>query len=212
MLCDTIIRHGVWCVLRDMYWEWRGCFRPEELLHCKNWCHAPYIWNSIQSYMLHCVLRRSHTLAGLLFAYRGRYFVVACKSRDQEQIGEFSFNLSIGVLRFDSRRGLGIFLFTTTSRTALGLTHSPIQWVSGALFLGVKRPGPEANDSPPSSAEINECVELYLHSAIRLHGVVLSLKKARGHLEFVCLCVCVCGGGFYAVRSQRCISVSWNYS
>jgi hypothetical protein len=31
-------------------------------------------------------------------------------------------------------------------------------------FLGVKRPGREADHSPPSSAEVKECVELYLHS------------------------------------------------
>jgi hypothetical protein len=29
--------------------------------------------------------------------------------------------------------------------------------------LGVKRPGSEADHSPPSSAEVKECVELYLH-------------------------------------------------
>jgi hypothetical protein len=34
---------------------------------------------------------------------------------------------TIGVLRFDSRRGLGIFLFTTASRTALEPTQPPIQ-------------------------------------------------------------------------------------
>jgi hypothetical protein len=44
-----------------------------------------------------------------------------------------------------------------------GATHSPIQWVPGALSLGVKRPGREAHHSPLSSAEIKECVELYLH-------------------------------------------------
>jgi hypothetical protein len=32
----------------------------------------------------------------------------------------------------------------------------------------------EADHSPPSSAEVKEWVELYLHSPIRLHGVVLS--------------------------------------
>jgi hypothetical protein len=58
------------------------------------------------------------------------------------------------VLGFDSRRGLGIFLFTTASRTALGTTKPPIQWVPGALSLGVKRPGREADHSPPSSAEV----------------------------------------------------------
>jgi len=43
-----------------------------------------------------------------------------------------------------SRRGLGIFLFTTASRTVLGPTQPPIQWVPGAVSLGVKRPGREA--------------------------------------------------------------------
>jgi hypothetical protein len=36
---------------------------------------------------------------------------------------------------------MGIFPFTTASRTALGPTQPPIQWVPGALSLGVKRPG-----------------------------------------------------------------------
>jgi hypothetical protein len=42
------------------------------------------------------------------------------------------------------------------------------------LSLGVKRPGRESDHSSPSSAEVKECVELYLHSPVRLHGVVLS--------------------------------------
>jgi hypothetical protein len=62
----------------------------------------------------------------------------------------------IGVLEFDSWWGLGIFLFTTVSRTALGPTQPPIQWVPGALSLGVKRPGREADHSPPSSAKVKE--------------------------------------------------------
>jgi hypothetical protein len=59
--------------------------------------------------------------------------------------------------------GLGIFLFTTASRTSLGATQPLIQWVPGVLTLEVKRPGHEADHSPPSSAEVKECVELYLH-------------------------------------------------
>jgi hypothetical protein len=70
---------------------------------------------------------------------------------------------TIGVLGFDSREGLRIFLFTTASRKALGPTQPPIQWIPGALSLGVKRPGREADHSPPSSAEVKECVELYFH-------------------------------------------------
>jgi hypothetical protein len=64
-------------------------------------------------------------------------------------------------------------------QTALGPTQSPIQWVPGALSLGVKRQGRKAGHSPPSSAEIKEWVELYLHSPTRLHGVVL-IKKSTG--------------------------------
>jgi hypothetical protein len=60
----------------------------------------------------------------------------------------------IGVLGFDSRRGLGIFLFTTVSRTALVLTQPPIRWAPGALSLGVKGLGREADHSPPSSTAV----------------------------------------------------------
>jgi hypothetical protein len=35
------------------------------------------------------------------------------------------------------------------------------------------RSGREADHSPPSSAEVKERVELYLHSPLRLHSVVL---------------------------------------
>jgi hypothetical protein len=53
--------------------------------------------------------------------------------------------------RFDCRRGLGIFLFDTVSRTALGPTHPPIQWVPDALSPGLKRPELEADHSHPPS-------------------------------------------------------------
>jgi hypothetical protein len=49
----------------------------------------------------------------------------------------------IRVLGFDSQQGMGIFLFTTTSRM-------------GALSLGVKWPVCEADHSPPSTAEFKE--------------------------------------------------------
>jgi hypothetical protein len=71
---------------------------------------------------------------------------------------------TIKFLGFDSLRGLGIFLFTTASRMALGHTQPPIQWVPGVLSLGVKLQGREAHHSPPISAEVKERVELYLHS------------------------------------------------
>jgi hypothetical protein len=37
---------------------------------------------------------------------------------------------------FEYRYGLGIFLFTNMSRTALGPTHPPIQWVRGLFTWG----------------------------------------------------------------------------
>jgi hypothetical protein len=70
--------------------------------------------------------------------------------------------------------GVGIFLFDTMSRPALGPTEPPIQWVLGTLSLGVKGPGREADYSPPSSAEVKECVELYLHSPNTFSWRVLS--------------------------------------
>jgi hypothetical protein len=42
--------------------------------------------------------------------------------------------------------------------------HPPIQWVPGAFSLEIKRQGRESDHSPPSSAEVKECVELYLYS------------------------------------------------
>jgi hypothetical protein len=49
-------------------------------------------------------------------------------------------------------------------------------------FPGVKRPEREPDHSPPSSAEIEECVELYLYSPIRVHGEVLSLAQGQLYL------------------------------
>jgi hypothetical protein len=88
---------------------------------------------------------------------------------------EFCDNSAIfGVLGFDSWRGLGIFLFTTASRTALGPTQPPIQWVPGVLSLGVKRSGHEADHSPPSNAEVKNAWSYTSTPPIRLNGVVRS--------------------------------------
>jgi len=53
-------------------------------------------------------------------------------------------------------------------------TQPHIQWVPGALSLGVKRPGREAGRSPPSSAEVKNAWRYTSISLIHLHGVVLS--------------------------------------
>jgi hypothetical protein len=49
----------------------------------------------------------------------------------------------------------GIFLFTTTSRLALGPTQPPFQWELGSSSCGgVKQQGREAEHSPPSGAKV----------------------------------------------------------
>jgi hypothetical protein len=48
---------------------------------------------------------------------------------------------------FESRQEPRSFHFTDSSRTALGPTQPPIQRVTGAISLGVKRPGCEADHS-----------------------------------------------------------------
>jgi hypothetical protein len=99
---------------------------------------------------------------------------------------------------------------STASRTALGSTQPPIQWVPGALSLGVKRPGREADYSPPSTAEVKEWVELYLHSPIRLHGVVLSYSTGTT-LPLLYHCFHITSGKnnhllFSAIRSAICVT------
>jgi len=47
-----------------------------------------------------------------------------------------------------------IFLSDITSKLALEPTQVPIQWVPGALSLGVKQPGREGDHSPPTNVEV----------------------------------------------------------
>jgi hypothetical protein len=97
-----------------------------------------------------------------------------CKrSITAQSVEHWAMGWTIRVLGFDSWWGLGIFLFITISRMALGPTQPPIQWVSGALSLGVKRPGREADHSPPSSAEVKNVWSYTSTPPIRLHGMVL---------------------------------------
>jgi hypothetical protein len=71
---------------------------------------------------------------------------------------------TIGVLGFDSQQGLGIFLFTTASRTVLP-PPPPASHPVGTrgFFPGGKVARHETDHSSPSSAKVEECVELYLH-------------------------------------------------
>jgi hypothetical protein len=78
------------------------------------------------------------------------------KGHDSSVGRALGYGLNDRNFRVRSRRGLGIFLFTTASRTALGPTKPPIPRLPGALSLGIKRTGREADHSPPSRAEVKE--------------------------------------------------------
>jgi hypothetical protein len=56
--------------------------------------------------------------------------------------------------------------FSLHHRIKNGSEAHPASYPVGnkSSFPGVKRPGREADHSPPSSAEAKECVKLYLHS------------------------------------------------
>jgi hypothetical protein len=62
-----------------------------------------------------------------------------------------------------------IFLFSIVSRPALGHTEPPIQWVPEE-----KRPGREADHSPPSSAEVKSGGAITPLPHICFHGVMLN--------------------------------------
>jgi hypothetical protein len=63
--------------------------------------------------------------------------------------------LLAGRPEFDSRRGQKSFLFTA-SIPDLNFTQPPIQWLTRALFPGLKRPMRGADHSPPSSADVKD--------------------------------------------------------
>jgi hypothetical protein len=76
-------------------------------------------------------------------------------------------------------RGVGVrvpvrsTIFFSPGRPDRSGAQPLIQWVPGAVSPGLKRQEREADHSPPASAG-QENVDLYIHSNIRLHGVVLN--------------------------------------
>jgi len=50
--------------------------------------------------------------------------------------------------------GARFFLFATVSRPAPSSTQPPVHWIPGALSLGAKWLGHEADHSPPSGVEV----------------------------------------------------------
>jgi hypothetical protein len=70
-------------------------------------------------------------------------------------------------------RGKKFFSTPQPLEPTLGPSQPPIQWVLGPISPGIKRPGREADHSPPSSAEVKNDGG-NLRSLIHLHGVVLN--------------------------------------
>jgi hypothetical protein len=109
----------------------------------------------------------------------------------------------IRVLGFDSWWGLGIVLFTTTSIMALGPTQPPIQWVPGALFLGVKLtthphllpwskndgaipPLPQYAFMAWCSAKAQGQLYLYLTDNQSLEDELLNMAQVMGNIQHKC--------------------------
>jgi hypothetical protein len=59
-----------------------------------------------------------------------------------------------GGLGFDFGQRKEIFVYSTAYGPSQIPTQTPVQWIPGALSRVVKRPGREADHSPPYSAEV----------------------------------------------------------
>jgi hypothetical protein len=63
-------------------------------------------------------------------------------------------------------------------------TQPPIQWVLGALLLGLKRPSREADHSPPSSAEMKNAWNYTSTPQYALKASCSVKKKHRDNFTF----------------------------
>jgi hypothetical protein len=82
--------------------------------------------------------------------------------------GPYVYNSKSIKVNLSPLQGLGIFLYRTAFRPAVWPTQPPIQWVSGALSLGVKRPENEADHSPQPNAEVKNAWRYTSTPPIRL--------------------------------------------
>jgi hypothetical protein len=106
---------------------------------------------SVVLYSEYCIQRGGH-----IIKITNRFFESVAKPQymgttvtNQNFIhGEINITLNSGKIRTEAR----LFSSPKASRPALGPTQPSIQWVPGEISPGVKRPGREADHSPPSSA------------------------------------------------------------
>jgi len=79
--------------------------------------------------------------------------------------------LRVGQPMFDSRHGL-VFLLATTSRLVLGPSQPPIQGTPWSFIREQNGRGVKLTIHLHLAPRL-KCLELYFHSPIRLHGVVI---------------------------------------
>jgi hypothetical protein len=70
--------------------------------------------------------------------------------------------------------GAGSFSLRCHVHTGCGTQPASFPMCTGALYLGVKRPGRQIDHSPPPRAEVNNAWSYTSTPPLRLHGVVLS--------------------------------------
>jgi hypothetical protein len=104
------------------------------------------------------------------------------ESRDSSV--DIATRLRAGRSGFDSRRRLGISLFSAVPRPALRPTQPPNQWILEVLSLGVKWPKREADHSTPSRVEVKNTWSYT--STLPYAFTVWSLVKHRDNFTFTC--------------------------
>jgi hypothetical protein len=123
-----------------------------------------------------------------------RWFVIRTLA-PVHQMREAAVTQSIYGLGYglDDRRsipitGWDVFLLNTAFILALGPSQPPTQWVLGDLSPGVKRPWRETDRTPLPSVEVKNAWSYTSTPQIRLHGMVLKLRKGTT-LSFTRKCV-----------------------
>jgi hypothetical protein len=116
-------------------------------------CHKTYIWIKCFCYAVRTEIQRICVRAVYVVSILFLEYVIYYSSRKSAVGIATGYMLDDGGIGVRVPVGSRIF-YSAASRSALGPTRPPIQWVPGALPPGVKRPGREADHSPPTNAEV----------------------------------------------------------
>jgi hypothetical protein len=124
-----------------------------------------YNWNvnfdNLSSYFSNdsrrCIPQTCHIMHRRDIALKHRPF--AFETSNSKKCSRYSDWLRVGRPRgrTSSPGRIKKFLFSKSSRPALGSTQPPIQLAPGVLSPGEKRPGREADHTPPARAESRKC-------------------------------------------------------